>query len=90
MTKSMIRLNNYKTGSVFIEAAIVFPIIIAVIAMAIRISFTLYEKVKDNSIDHKENMIKNYEIYEKGRLLVSIYSDNAFIDYGLSFNHYRS
>ena len=73
--------SSSKNGSVFIEAAIVFPLVIAVIALVITTSFKLYTVVKENSIEHKSHVQTNYETYEKGRLLISIYSaDSLFSD----------
>ena len=69
-------------GSVFIEAAMVFPLVIAIMAVSITTSLNLYSILRDNSIEHKQEINKQYEIYEKGRLLISIYSDSPIFTDG--------
>jgi len=86
----MLTRSNSEKGSVFIEAAIVFPLIIAIIAMIITVSFKLYTALKDNSIKHKEDIKKSYEIYEKSRLLISIHSADIFIDNEFFGDYYRN
>ena len=82
--------SSSKRGSVFVEAAMVFPLIIAVIAVAITCSLDLYTNLKNNSIEHKERIKTQYEEYEKGRLLIGIYSDDLIIVNGIACNSNHS
>lgn len=86
----LVQTHSSSKGSVFIEAAIVFPLIIAVIALAITTSFKLYNVVKDNSIEHKGKVKTQYETYEKGRLLIGLYSPYSIFFDGLLFDDNRS
>ena len=76
--------SNSRRGSSFVEAAMVFPLIIAIVAVSITVSLKLYTVLKENSIEHKEKMLTQYETYEKGRLLISIHCDDTFIINGLT------
>lgn len=79
--------SSSNAGSVFVEAAMVFPLIIAVIAVAITCSLDLYTNLKNNSIEHKAKITTQYKEYEKGRLLVSIHSDDVIIVDGFAGNN---
>lgn len=73
----MIEKDNYKTsGSTLVEAAMIFPIIILVSVLAITTSLKIYSAIKENSIEHKEKITTQYELYEKGRILVSFHHND--------------
>ncbi len=64
----------------------IFPLIIAVVAVAITCSLELYTSLQENSIEHKNKIKTQYVEYEKSRLFVSIYCDDIVVAYGLTFN----
>lgn len=68
--------NSRTSGSTLVEAAMIFPIIILVAVLAITTSLKIYTAIKENSIEHKEKITTQYELYEKGRLLISIYHND--------------
>ena len=84
------KAKNSRNGSVFIEAAIIFPLVIAVIAASISLSFELYTVLKDNSIEHKSDIKDKYEKYEKSRLYISFHSDIDGICDGVFYGHDNS
>ena len=54
-----------KRGSVFVEAAIVIPILVLIIAGLIRVSFTLMDRVKQGS---EEILQQNRQMQENENL----------------------
>ena len=79
-------ISHSKSGSVFVEAAMVFPLIIAVVAVAITCSLDLYTTLKENSTEHKGSIKTKYQEYEKRRLLVGLYSDDFVLADGTTIN----
>ena len=81
-----------RRGSAIVEAAIIFPIIILITATAITLGVKLYVKLKTDSDEHRVKVRTQYEIFEKGRFLVSFHSDDIRVsdDIHLSLVHTQS
>jgi len=79
-----------KMGSTLIEAAILLPLVIAVSILSINTAMSLYTQVKENSENHKIEIIEKYEQYEKGRLYLSFYCDDFCVNYDCNDTFYHN